>query len=1177
MLLLGACGGGDEVSGDGNDQGAGAGNRPAEYLQTPAQPASNSASIDSLDHAFVGPAFASDEAAVQALVSAFQDADQSSMQAAWSRMRPAQKLAANEEIRQWMSGLEDDELQRVEDAYRLLKQVDWAAVHSEAEVMKATAGLEFGNLRGVVLDPESNEPVVGMTINARHVEHGMGVEMFSSTTQDETDAAGGFELTHIPTGEILLVGLQAHYILENATAEILADQTVERTYQARPLNNRLRIQVMLAGEVTDAETGEPVMSATVFLENRRHRTRANGRYGFDTQPGTYTVRVEHRDYHTASAQVTLPESGALRRDFALQPITTGIITGIAVDRETGEILANATIQVGDQTVTTDAQGRFRITDIESGDVSVRAMSDGYRVAAETVALAARTTAETRLELEAITTGNITGVVMDAGTRAPLSEARVSAGGAATATDADGRFELLDVPIGKTSVLADKAVYEQASIAASVLPGGSTEVTLALAPITYGSVTIKVVDASTGQPLSDSVVQLGGERTVRTGTDGLVLVERVPAGERTVTTTHALYRDASEFVVVQPADIVELVVVLQPIVVGTVTGIAVDAVTQAPLAGVTLVLGEVQARTGADGRFELVEVAKGKRLLQARKPVFREASQEIEVLPAQTQEVRIELTPIVTGTITGRVVNEATSAPLADAMVRVGDRTTTTTATGEFVFTDVPAGDIGITASKAVFEDDNAEVLVVAAESTDLILALQPITTGSVTGRVINAATGAPLVGVEISIGGQSTSTKADGSYLIQQVPAGEWGLGAQLRLFEPGTVRAIVRAAGTASIDMELTPITYGTLEGTVRDAVSGQTIGGARIQIAGHAASSDASGRFSIERIPAGTVNLVVSKSLFEGHQSSLEIEPAQQRTVTVDLQPITYGTVVGEVIDADTRTPLAGAVVEVAGRKLTSDESGQFRLERVSAGDLLVNAAAPKYQPGSQRTTLAAGGEASLTIPLTPIKVGRVAGIVTDAKTGQPIAGVRISLRGETRESGADGAFEFVEVLAGAQAVTARHADYSDGSATGQLEPAETLNLTIRLDLRREDVTQLEESLATRGTIDLYGIHFDSGKDQFNASSITTLNAVLTVMQRAPDRHFRVSGHTDSDGSEAANQNLSERRARRVIEWLVDQGVERERLSSAGYGERQPAAPNDSESGKALNRRVELSYAGD
>jgi outer membrane protein OmpA-like peptidoglycan-associated protein len=67
-------------------------------------------------------------------------------------------------------------------------------------------------------------------------------------------------------------------------------------------------------------------------------------------------------------------------------------------------------------------------------------------------------------------------------------------------------------------------------------------------------------------------------------------------------------------------------------------------------------------------------------------------------------------------------------------------------------------------------------------------------------------------------------------------------------------------------------------------------------------------------------------------------------------------------------------------------------------------------------------------------------------------------------------------------------------------------------------------------------------------------------------------VLGHTDSTGSDAYNQALSERRAESVANFLANSGVQRARLATKGYGESQPIASNSTEAGRAANRRVEI-----
>lgn len=84
--------------------------------------------------------------------------------------------------------------------------------------------------------------------------------------------------------------------------------------------------------------------------------------------------------------------------------------------------------------------------------------------------------------------------------------------------------------------------------------------------------------------------------------------------------------------------------------------------------------------------------------------------------------------------------------------------------------------------------------------------------------------------------------------------------------------------------------------------------------------------------------------------------------------------------------------------------------------------------------------------------------------------------------------------------------------------------------------------------------------------------LNDVSKVLAEYPKTYIDVMGHTDSDGSEAYNQTLSEQRAQSVSNYLSGHGVQSARLATRGYGEMQPIASNETPEGKAQNRRVEI-----
>lgn len=106
----------------------------------------------------------------------------------------------------------------------------------------------------------------------------------------------------------------------------------------------------------------------------------------------------------------------------------------------------------------------------------------------------------------------------------------------------------------------------------------------------------------------------------------------------------------------------------------------------------------------------------------------------------------------------------------------------------------------------------------------------------------------------------------------------------------------------------------------------------------------------------------------------------------------------------------------------------------------------------------------------------------------------------------------------------------------------------------------------------IELQGVHFDTDKATLKSESISILNAAVKTLGEHGTILVEVAGHTDSTASDAHNQSLSDHRAKVVFEYLVAHGISADRMTWKGYGESQPIATNDTEEGKARNRRTEL-----
>jgi len=118
----------------------------------------------------------------------------------------------------------------------------------------------------------------------------------------------------------------------------------------------------------------------------------------------------------------------------------------------------------------------------------------------------------------------------------------------------------------------------------------------------------------------------------------------------------------------------------------------------------------------------------------------------------------------------------------------------------------------------------------------------------------------------------------------------------------------------------------------------------------------------------------------------------------------------------------------------------------------------------------------------------------------------------------------------------------------------------------------SQLSQEIEQSGRARLYGINFDFNAATIRPESLALLDQVVQLLTDNPGWNITLEGHTDNIGGEAFNAGLSERRAAAVKAYLAEHGVAAGRLSSAGFGYSQPVASNDTQMGRAQNRRVEI-----
>jgi OOP family OmpA-OmpF porin len=106
----------------------------------------------------------------------------------------------------------------------------------------------------------------------------------------------------------------------------------------------------------------------------------------------------------------------------------------------------------------------------------------------------------------------------------------------------------------------------------------------------------------------------------------------------------------------------------------------------------------------------------------------------------------------------------------------------------------------------------------------------------------------------------------------------------------------------------------------------------------------------------------------------------------------------------------------------------------------------------------------------------------------------------------------------------------------------------------------------------VKLENVNFDNNKSEVKPEGAVVLDETATLLKRCPARRVRLTAHTDSNGSDAYNMKLSQRRADSVRSYLVSHGIDASRIEAEGRGESNPIADNATPEGRAENRRVEL-----
>ncbi len=355
------------------------------------------------------------------------------------------------------------------------------------------------------------------------------------------------------------------------------------------------------------------------------------------------------------------------------------------------------------------------------------------------------------------------------------------------------------------------------------------------------------------------------------------------------------------------------------------------------------------------------------------------------------------------------------------------------------------------------------------------------------------------------------------------------------------------------------------SLTGNVRSDDQ-KSVAGASITIihlpsgARYAAASNAAGGFAITNLPAGGPYLMrVGESSYRPQTlESIFLEKGKTATFTVTLSKLDTES------GSKARAGRQGATTRVYAEALAA--------ESVVGGPVLITTLSSSYsqakaQPQSSTAAIAA----------TPVVV------LPAPATGAPGSTARSAMSARYRR----GANVKPEPTKGAAPLVSGHFDAASGNYIYETGPPITLSLPSGTVIKAVGNNSTESNLyrflanpqaevdtvdLTRGWYNFDRVFFHPGKATLTAESIGQLRNIAALLRAFPKSRIKLGGYTDSTGTSKVNRQLSEARARTAWSSLVDMGISPSRVDARGYGPRYAIAPNTTEEGRAMNRRLSV-----
>ena len=752
----------------------------------------------------------------------------------------------------------------------------------------------------------------------------------------------------------------------------------------------------------------------------------------------------------------------------MQSTSVGTFALIVQDGNTNSALENVAVKLYRQngslykTFTSDARGQVYDEEIIAGSYSAIISKTGYAdVTLESVVIEDGEMFFETVNMEAIKedVGTLTVTIYDEETGDVLPEASVCLRDAADniiatgTSDENGVVVFENLIYGNYRLFAEADEYVSSGRIATSISAETQTASIRLAKSTVGTLAINVLDESK-KPISGAIVSVrnnGNEFTAITNSSGVAEFVDLEAGQYDIAVSADGYKDVTASASVVANKFATQEIVLSEIKVGNIKVTVVDE-NDVALSGVQVKLSNGSIYTTDDeGVISISNQDVGEYIAEFTKDGYISKTVSFKVAQNTTTNIEVRLEKVITTGAVEFSVKDSDGTALSEVVISINDKEFKTDKNGYVKVSDLEEGTYIVNISKTGYYSKSAEISIVAKTIVSANVTLKKeVTTGTISATVVDE-NGNAIEGAEVIVSNDTEtyilSSDANGLAIFEVVKPGDYTLVVSKDGYLNSSATVSVEAGKSYTINATLKEkSTKGNLEVVVKD-IDGNLLKDASLTINNQQYVTNENGVVTVENLEAGKYEVTISKDGYDTVTASVEVIASKTKQLNATLiKTITTGDLVVNVADTN-GNPLTGAIVEINGTSIESDEQGQVRLNLLPAGTYTFTVTKNGYVGETYTVTVHSKQEVVVSVKLEEIATAGDVVVNVFDEDGNAIRNAEVSFGGQIVMTDENGTVTLEDVAAGKYEVTISKDGFNSKQTTVEIEAGKVTTINAKL----------------------------------------------------------------------------------------------------------------------------------